>query len=726
VTESTPDRRPHWTSLAVPPVVALGVRLAWWLETRATDPLYGRYILDADYYDAMARRILAAGPLLDRPFQLAPLYGYFLAGIYPIFGDGPDPVMVLQALLAAASTFFACRIGARLAGVRQRPSLGAWVAGLATALHPLAIFYDARLLSVGLSTFLTTAAAWLLMEVWDRKKHFLLAGLVLGLAITARANLLLVAPFLFFACAFRVLWGEEAARPGSGRRLRWRSLAQLFVFGLGMALPVALSTAHNFAAGGGFAPVAANGGLNLYMGNNEKVDEYAALPFHLPASLADFSQKSVLVASIEAGRDLTPAEADAFWRSLAVANWEEDPVRQVGLFFRKTAQTLGFREYYDNAWVPSYTESSVVLRYLPDSWGVLAILAVLGLAVRRRAHDLPLLLLLVGGVASIALFFVVDRYRLPLLPLVSAYAGLFLAWAFDALRGKRWIALSVSACAGGLLFLLLWPVATRPWLPWNWLAEAGSSSSDPCAARRHVSYAPADEDLFQKGAWQLLQHDKASAAATFQELVGRSPGDAAGWTALAWMLLEDGRNQEALPLCEKAVSIDACDDKAWSNLGTAQLRLGSWQDAADALQRAITLEPHEPEYWSTYGEAWLHLGQLDKAHYWLSRAARWAPYAWQPRVALAQLAFKEADYTEAKHQLTDALAIVPRRGDLWAMLGTVQIALGDPAEAAAILKRTRDAGIRDPALDELASAMLRHLRPQQDQGPAGEGSQQGP
>src|SRR5262249_37744092 len=121
------------------------------------------------------------------------------------------------------------------------------VAGLLYAVYAQAIFYDGLLLTPSLVNFLLVLS--LLGLARNSRAWVLLASVAIGLAILVRANLLLLPPLVAIGL-FR----------SAGRRAAVSFLAAA------LALP-ALVIAVNGVAHGSWAPVSANGGMNLWTGN---------------------------------------------------------------------------------------------------------------------------------------------------------------------------------------------------------------------------------------------------------------------------------------------------------------------------------------------------------------------------------------------------------------------------------------------------------------------------
>jgi tetratricopeptide (TPR) repeat protein/4-amino-4-deoxy-L-arabinose transferase-like glycosyltransferase len=682
--------------IVVSTLVAAALRIARLVEAKASDPLYAAHLLDARFYDEMAKQVLATGPNVPGPFIMAPLYGYFLAGVYRVFGTDPTPVYVLQVALGSITAGLAASLGQRLGG-----PVASWTAGLAVAIYAQLVLYDVRLLSVSLSVFLVTLGAVTLVRAWDssaeagRSAWPLVAGLVLGLDTTARANMLLALPFVGLAFLLR------------GRR----GVSAMVLFALGAAAPLALTTAHNWAQGERGVPVSVNGGINLYRGNNPLFVDEAAHPFRLDAGKDALARKARLIASIESGRWVTYREADRYWIARTIAEWRADPLRYALLFGRKLSQTLGFHEVGDTNDLEHEQERSRVLSLLPRLYGPAAILAVLGLATglgpRRREllDDLPLRLVLAIGFVSIALFFFVSRYRVPLFPLTAAYAGATIAGLIAHWRQPRVVVPAVVAIA--LLLVLLVPSPTAAWLPWA-IADARTNAREqPCALDEHELRDPAIEEEFKVAAVAMARGNDAEAEERMRAVWAKDPGHTPAGVNLSYLLLKRGADREAGDIAATIVRADRCDDKALANLGLALLHLDQPVAAARALEQAIRIEKYEPSYWLNLGAAYVLLGRESDAKVLLDRSIQWGDdQEWQGRYLLGRIYVKSGDYKTAQRLFAEAGERTTPRADLLAWSGLAAFGAGDIALARQRFAAAEPLGPDDPAVKGLAHALL--------------------
>lgn len=617
----------------------------------------------------MARALRQGG--LTGPYLMAPLYGYFLAGLYALRDllgmTGPGLIFGVQALLGASTAGMCALLGGRTGG-----RLGAWFAGLLGAIYPVAILYDAKLLSVTLATWLATLGALALLRLWDQLAEgrpggllALGAGLLLGLATVARGNLLLSMPLVLGL----ILW--RGWRVSGGRRAA-------LLLTLGLALPLSATYAHN-AAQGSPALVSVNGGINLYRGNNPYFVDEAIEPFHLPAEKDALARRSRLVASVESDRALSPSESDRYWIRRTLATWGSEPLRYTALLLRKTVQVLGWREISDNIDEDHLQRLSPSLRWIPPLYGPLVALGLVGMVARIRRgriiEDAPLLALLITGVLSVALFFVVARYRLPLVPLWLAFSAGGLRLLVDELRARHLApALKLGAATvvtAGLLALS--PLSTV--FVWNWLAP--ENPRPECLVDPHVLRAPEVEDAYRLAFDAMMHGDSSGAERQVRDVILRDPGHVPAEVMLSYLLMQRGDYADAAIEAAKAAKLDPCKDKAWFNLGNALANQGKGSAALGAFHKAVELDPYDPDAHTALGQTWLALGNADEAKKALEYSVRWAPDDWKARSLMARIYLKSSQPGDAAELLDEALLVAPEQVSLWGLRGLAALGQGD-------------------------------------------------
>lgn len=508
---------------------ALALRLCYLLAARAL-PLFAHPVLDSRAYLDWAAAI-AAGDWLSRHqgvFYQAPLYPYFVAFVQTVFGDGLWPLRLAQALCGSA----ACGLLV-LAGERFFDRRTGLVAGLLLAFYPPLIFTEGLIQKEALAALFTAGAllalARALAEPLCPGRWFVL-GALLGLFALLRENTLLVVPVLGLWLA----WSRRHREP----RLALRSALGLALGALACLAPVAL---RNLAAGGEFLLTTAQSGPNFFIGNHAGASG-TYQPLRAGRSLPRFEREDArLLAEQAAGRRLSAREISVhFWRQgLAFARAE--PGAWLRLLALKCWMVCHRAEQADTDDYRLYTERLPLLGLLDRllNFAVLLALAAAGVVLtwERRGALAPLYLALFVLLASVALFFVFGRYRLPAVPLLALFAGAA-PWALkDHLeRGHRRRALA------GLLTAALAAVASSWPPPASWSAGRGMAY-----VNLGVAYG------------------------------------------------EQGRLEEAMAEYRRALELTPDLVEAHLNLGNVLLVAGRLAEARPHLERAFALQPEDPE-----------------------------------------------------------------------------------------------------------------------------------
>ncbi|MBU1074263.1 glycosyltransferase family 39 protein, partial [bacterium] len=270
------------------------------------NPLFEQPIMDAAMHDAWARGILAGTWPGAEPFFRAPLYPYLLAGLYWIFDGARFPVQLVHVAVSALGAGLAALSADRLWGRRAGYLAGFLLAALWTS-----IYFSAELLLVTVPTTLNLLWLWLLLRVGahPRARSLFLVGLILGLSVIARPNILIVLPVLAW-----YVWRALRVRPAG-----WVMLA------VGLALPIAPVSVSNLVRSGDLVPIASQGGVNFFIGNNPASDGRTAIvPGTRPTWQGGYDD-AVAMAERAEGRQLKHSEIDRYFLERGLAFWIEEP-----------------------------------------------------------------------------------------------------------------------------------------------------------------------------------------------------------------------------------------------------------------------------------------------------------------------------------------------------------------------------------------------------------------
>lgn len=569
--------------------VALAVRLAYFAQYAGT-PFYYVPMWDADEYHTIAVE-LSHGRLHPYLPYRPPFYPFLLGVVYIMFGVGPLAPSLVQIAGGALSCVLVQKIAGRLFG-----GPAGFGAGMAAALSGMMFYFDLELLPTSLEVLLLLLLLWELLQVVDNKGEGWRAGLWFALGALTRPVLLPLFPFLGWWLWRRT--GSTGVRP----------IASFAVVALG---PVVLSLLMHIGAGVGPVAVAAQGGINFYIGNKRGADGMTAT---FPGVGAGWGWETMRrTAEAEVGRSLTAAEADDYYWKKGRAEIAADPLGWLMLTARKALLFWNHLEISNNRDL-YYQGHRYPLFGALMGIGLLAALppALAGVWLRRPSTGVQLLALaIVVYCAAVVPFFVNARFRHPLTPLFFILAaGGVVGLAQVVKQWKRTASAAKWGSGAALAVGLVLP----------WLTDA---DIDP---RRW------DYGLFTEGT-------------AFERL---------------------GRLEEAENFYRRALEVNPRAPFVNFNLGELARRRGASADAADYYRRELDIQPTYGKAWNNLGLLLLAEGQSDRALDCFERAIRLRPDLTEARINAADLhwrrgmaALKSGDATLAEASLARAARLCP-------------------------------------------------------------------
>src|SRR6185503_565194 len=190
-------------------------------------------------------------------------------------------------------------------------------------------------------------------------------------------------------------------------------------------LPV---TIRNAVVAKDFVLTTAQFGPNLYTGNNpENTTGRYRPPSFLTAGAPEFEEAGFRAeAERISRRPMKASEIDAFWRGRAVSYIFSNFGTFIGVTFKRVLMLANAFEIPDNYNIPFMARFSWVLQAPLFTFGwFVAPLAAAGLYLSwpERGKFAMLYVLLGAYVLSILFFFVFDRYRLPIVPILILFAA---------------------------------------------------------------------------------------------------------------------------------------------------------------------------------------------------------------------------------------------------------------------------------------------------------------
>jgi hypothetical protein len=411
-------------------VAAVVLALFTWLRIRLIDSLpdqgyFAKYLIFAD-------RILGGQIPRDRLTDLSPAYLWTIVALRAI-GCGVGAIRSLQ--IAALS------VAAALCAIAANRIAGAWSA-LAAGLMLLAnraALVTATELEPETLILLAIAAALALLAQWEQSRRLAAvtaAGFFVGVAIAGRpvaaAAFILLAAWLF-----------------------WRDRRAAFAFAGAALAPIIVVLVVNGVLAGQLSIM--EPGTGLYDGNNALATGCAGV---LPRIIADLDRGSRepdflhvayrIVAARATGTNPDMRVSNRYWSGKALAWMRMYPRAAARLFAWKAVLSVHNYDIYDLATTRRKAEE--LARWPAVPFGLLAVLAFAGLAVRRDRHALmPAAIFVAASIAALVAFNVSARQRDALLPTLAVLAAVGVA-EIARLR-SRWLIVAIAAVVAGALLL---------------------------------------------------------------------------------------------------------------------------------------------------------------------------------------------------------------------------------------------------------------------------------
>ncbi|MFC1631830.1 glycosyltransferase family 39 protein [Candidatus Omnitrophota bacterium] len=426
-------------------ILSLLIRLLYLYQLKKT-PLFGFFAADSFTYHQFALDILEGNLTSKATLHLSPLYPFFLACVYTIFGKNLTAVVSLQIILDALNCvllYFLC------SSLFNRRNLGL-LAAFIYAGYSMAIFYSGFILDVTLLTFINLVLILLVLRAESKNKlgPWLACGLVLGLSFLLKASILLFLPFL----AVWLLTNKK-------REVKTR-LGQITLLLLGLALVVLPFSIRNYLIEKRLSPLPIQGGINFYIGNNPYAKGGYTSLYDVQDSPIEQVNASIRRAEQETGRTLKPTEASSYWFFKGLNFIKTNPRQYLGLSLRKLFLFWNAEEvmvnlnyYFCKRFLPLFA--------LPFfSFGLISSLGILGIiwAIKnRQTQSFPVISFIAIYMACLILFYVSSRHRFPCLPLIIMFAAYSCCNFIDLIKEKRKKELFLFC----LLFLVLVIITNR-------------------------------------------------------------------------------------------------------------------------------------------------------------------------------------------------------------------------------------------------------------------------
>ena len=596
---------------------AFFLRLIYLLQVKS-NPFFYNLSLDPLFHDLWAKSIASGDWVGQGVFFRAPFYPYFLGIIYKILGHDLFSARLIQHLIGSFSVILIYLLARKLFDRRM-----AVISGLLAATYWILIYFEGELLLDFLLVFFGTLLLLLLYRAAEKPvfRNWFLAGVVLGFFAITRPNILAFAPFI-------LLWLLIYFRKNKS----WLVCIMYWLYvGIGAALIIFPVTLRNYLVGQDLVLVASQGGINFFIGNNPYSDGTSAV---VPGLGDDWDYAdAVVLAEQELGHKLKPSQAsNYFYRR----GWDfilKQPEKSLPLLWKKFYLFWNKFEVSNNQNTYFFQRYSWLLRILPIGFWIVGPLSILGmvLAFRNFKKYSLLIFFVFSYLLTVVFFFVADRFRLPVIPVLIIFASLALVVLWDRFRIRAYqnLILPIS-----VLILTFWFC---------------NSNFYNLSSRNFA------QSYFSLGNIYLKQNRPEKATAYYDSALAFNPNLPRARLNLGIIQLRQGNLDSAGAEFTRALFLNPYEEKAYNNLSTIYRLKKEHAKAVQFAKAAVQLRPNYGTAYSNLSLAYQALNLGDSALQVLKQGLKILPDDQQLHYYLGEIYFGQQNYDLAEKEFRTAL-----------------------------------------------------------------------
>lgn len=573
-------------------VFAVTIRILYFIQNSAHNPLFDEPISDAGVYYNWASEIASGKFAPDGVFYMAPLYPYILAGIFILFGESITSVVVVQHVVGVINLFLIFLLCKTVFGKNV-----AITALIIAVLHAPLMFYESKFLLPTFTVFFYLLSLLLLFKQEAQKPNYpltFITGLVMGIAVVHRPNILLFIPLV-------VVWFFIHHKPFAKQAL----IASVLLV-IGVALPILPVTMHNYNASGEFILLTSNTGINFYYGANKDAAPTFTRRESISDSIEKEEEKSREIAEEAEGRELSLKEISAYWMKRGFAEITNDFPKWLSYEINKLYWIVNTYEIPNNYNLPFEKKHVKPLVLLIIPFGFISLFSLLGmvLASKKDSRIILLLFYLASLFAGLMIFTVVSRFRIPLTVVLVGFAAFGIVEFFRILKNRSVDINSSKAFLASTLILIIlafptlvpYRKATNPSSTYYTLGILAYREKRYEEAIKYQELAlktyPIYTEAFNSmGSCYKEMGDLDKAIEMYGKASETNPKYAASRFNAGLIHMEKKDYQSAIILFREALSIDTKYIKAKMNLSFALFRYGKVTDAIEIMNELIQMDP---------------------------------------------------------------------------------------------------------------------------------------
>ena len=206
-------------------------------------------------------------------------------------------------------------------------------------------------------------------------------------------------------------------------------------------------------------------------------------------------------------------------------------------------------------------------------------------------------------------------------------------------------------------------------------------------ARRGRKGFAAGGSLLERADRHHRAGDLAAAEGLYRQVLADKPDDLVALSQLGALCAQGQRYVEAVPLLERALTVDPTHGPTHMNLGVIHAAEGRLEAADASFRQGAEVEPNDPETQKNYGTWCQKRGRLDDAAMALERGLAAAPRDQVRQCLLGQVYGQLGQLERARDRFEQALTIFPDDVELHAHLGALLATRGQSDAALTHLAR---------------------------------------
>jgi tetratricopeptide (TPR) repeat protein len=741
-------------------VVVWQIRLA-----PSVDPWSG---LDTTAYVELAQRVMAGdwglGPGL---YYVSPFYIYFLAIALKLTGSY-TAVRLIQELMGTIAIWFMFETTRVWFNDRA-----AWATAILAGATGLFTFYEALILQTGIDTFFTAAALLTLtyalrppaIPVTPHRKdpaptpgrnagrtpgrnsgpnpgrnpgpnpgrdsgrtpgrdpgrdsgrtpgrnpgpwterwtpgHWLVAtGVIFGLQTLNRPNILVAVVGLVALMAVM---------------RRWRFAVMLSV---GLLIGIAPAAARNVIVSHKFSLLSSHGGLNFYIGNGEGATGYYRFIEGITPTIKGQANDARRVASRALGHEVDDGAASDYFMNLALSWITAHPVgatilmgfKFLWVFHAQHVPLPYSYPFYQYDW-PTWLRYNVIGPWLLVPFGLVGLWFA---RPKERGQNYFLWAAFVPAyAAAVALFFLSERYRLPLLAPLAIGSGATVDLIITRVSRADWRALVAPLSVAAVLLVLVntrglanagrWDEGLR--LASQLAIQGRFDEMDTWVAKLEATTTHPGSAFSTVGLQLLLKNQPARALTYLEKASALDPNKAGTEYALGQALLGVGRSAEAIPHLQFGLEHGATMPLAGYHLAAALRDAGRTDEAIALLPKIKMTDESSVEDWLTVGRLGMELKAADAAAPFFLKATTMAPARADAHLQFGVCLVVIERFADAASELTEAVRLDPKNAAGLAYLAYAELQLGRLDQARTHLAAALALDPNDPMARQLVGTI---------------------